>query len=120
MKSLLLRLCAVAVGAVLLTSAYYRTSSASVMTEAANRFLASLTAEQGAKATFQYAAAARNGSLPAPSRQRPAERRTEPGRIHPGSHHHESGRRPAHHGEGFRRAAQPRKILLLHLRRPQR
>ncbi len=54
MKSLFLRLCAVAVGAVLLTSAYYRTSSASVMTEAANRFLASLTAEQRAKATFQF------------------------------------------------------------------
>src|ERR1035441_7083617 len=59
MKSLFLRLCAVAVGAVLLTSAYYRTSSASVMTEAANRFLASLTAEQRAKATFQFADAER-------------------------------------------------------------
>ena len=54
MKSLFLRLGAVAIGAVLLTSAYYRTSSASVMTEAANRFLASLTAEQRAKATFQF------------------------------------------------------------------
>ena len=52
MNSLLPRLCAVAVGIVLLTSAYYRTSSASVMTEAANRFLASLTAGQRAKATF--------------------------------------------------------------------
>ena len=54
MKSLFLRLGAVAIGAVLLTSAYYRTSSASVMTEAANRFLASLTPEQRAKATFQF------------------------------------------------------------------
>jgi hypothetical protein len=54
MKSLFLRLSAVAAGAVLLTSAYNRTSSASVMTEAANRFLASLTAEQRAKATFQF------------------------------------------------------------------
>ncbi len=54
MKSLFLRLSAVAVGAVLLTSAYYRTTSASVMTEAANRFLASLTAEQRAKATFPF------------------------------------------------------------------
>ncbi|MGD0772880.1 MAG: DUF3500 domain-containing protein [Candidatus Solibacter sp.] len=54
MKSLFLRLGATAMGAVLLTSAYYRTSSASVMTEAANRFLASLTAEQRAKATFQF------------------------------------------------------------------
>jgi hypothetical protein len=44
----------VAVATLLLTSAYYRTSSASVMTEAANRFLASLTPEQRAKATFQF------------------------------------------------------------------
>src|ERR1039457_4192603 len=59
MKSLFMRFGAVAAGAVLLTSAYYRTSSASVMTEAANRFLASLTAEQRAKATFQFADAER-------------------------------------------------------------
>ena len=52
MKSLFPRLGAVA--ALLLTSAYYRTSSASVMTESANRFLASLTPEQRAKATFQF------------------------------------------------------------------
>src|SRR5665811_1636531 len=52
MKSLFPRLCAVAIGTVLLTSAYYRTNSASMMTEAANRFLATLTAEQHAKATF--------------------------------------------------------------------
>ena len=54
MKSLFPRLCAVAIGTVLLTSASYRTSSASMMTEAANRFLASLTAEQRTKATFQF------------------------------------------------------------------
>ena len=60
MNSLLPRLCAVAVGVVLLTSAYYRSSSASVMTEAANRFLASLTAEQRAKATFPFADAERS------------------------------------------------------------
>ena len=54
MKSVFPRLCAVAIGAVLLTSAYYRTSSASVMTEAANRFLASLSDEQRAKATFKF------------------------------------------------------------------
>jgi hypothetical protein len=54
MKSFFPRLGAVAIGAVLLTSAYYRASSASVMTEAANRFLASLTPEQRAKATFQF------------------------------------------------------------------
>jgi len=54
MKSIFLRLGAVAVAAVLLTAAYYRTSSASVMTETANRFLASLTPEQRAKATFKF------------------------------------------------------------------
>ena len=54
MKSLFPRMCAVAAGAVLLTSAYYGTTSASVMTEAANRLLASLTAEQRANATFQF------------------------------------------------------------------
>src|ERR1039457_914420 len=59
MHSLLPRLCVVAIGTVLLTSAYYRTSSASVMTEAANRFLASLTAGQRAKATFPFADAER-------------------------------------------------------------
>jgi len=54
MKSLFLRLGAVATGAILLTSAYNRTNSASVMTEAANRFLVSLSAEQRAKATFKF------------------------------------------------------------------
>jgi len=49
-----LRLGAVATGAILLTSAYRQTNSASVMTEAANRFLASLTPEQRAKASFSY------------------------------------------------------------------
>ena len=54
MKSLFPRLGAVAIGAVLMSSAYYRTSSASMMTEAANRLLASLTTEQRAKATFRF------------------------------------------------------------------
>jgi hypothetical protein len=48
------RLCAIAAGGILLTAAYNRTQPASVMTEAANRFLASLTAEQRAKATFKF------------------------------------------------------------------
>ena len=38
MKAMLPRLGALAVGAILLTAAYNRTNSASVMTEAANRF----------------------------------------------------------------------------------
>ena len=60
MKSPFLRLGAVATGVILLTSAYYRTNSASMMTEAANRFLASLTAEQRAKATFPFEDAERS------------------------------------------------------------
>jgi hypothetical protein len=54
MNSLYLRLCAIAAGAVLLSAAYYRTGSASVMTEAANRFLNSLTAEQRSKAAWAF------------------------------------------------------------------
>jgi hypothetical protein len=49
-----LRLGAVVSGAFLLTSAYHRLDSASVVTEAANRFLASLTPEQNTQATFQF------------------------------------------------------------------
>lgn len=52
MKTILPRLGALTMGAILLTSAYYRTNSASLMSEAANRFLAALTPEQRAKATF--------------------------------------------------------------------
>jgi hypothetical protein len=54
MSPILPRLGAVAMGTILLTAAYNRTNSASVMTEAANRFLASLTPEQRAKATFSF------------------------------------------------------------------
>jgi len=54
MNVTLARLGAVAVGAILLTSAYNRTNSASVMTEAANRFLAALTPEQRAKAGIPF------------------------------------------------------------------
>jgi hypothetical protein len=54
MKSLLLRLAALSIGAILLTSAYYRISSPSVMTQAARHFLESLTPEQRGKATFAF------------------------------------------------------------------
>jgi len=54
MNAMLPRLGALAVGTLLLTAAYNRTNSASVMTEAANRFLLSLTPEQKAKATFKF------------------------------------------------------------------
>ena len=54
MKALCLRLGLVTIAVFGLTSAYNRTSSASVMTEAANRFLAALTPEQRAKATFSF------------------------------------------------------------------
>jgi hypothetical protein len=52
MNAILPRLGALTMGAILLTSAYYRTNSASLMTESANRFLASLSPEERAKATF--------------------------------------------------------------------
>jgi hypothetical protein len=54
MNSTLPRIGALVVGALLLTAAYNRMNSASVMTEAANRFLASLSPEQKAKATFKF------------------------------------------------------------------
>src|ERR1035438_6079904 len=54
MKALCLRLGLVAIAVFGLTSAYNRTNSASVMTETANRFLAALTPEQRAKATFPF------------------------------------------------------------------
>jgi hypothetical protein len=54
-KSVALRFLAIGVGIFLLTSAYTRMHSASVMTEAANAFLASLTPEQRAQATYQFA-----------------------------------------------------------------
>src|SRR5512132_509680 len=54
MKFNLPRLCAIVLGGILLTAAYHRTQSASVMADAANRFLHSLTPEQRAKATFPF------------------------------------------------------------------
>jgi Protein of unknown function (DUF3500) len=53
MTAMLPRLGLIALGTILLTAAYNRTNSASIMTETANRFLNSLTPEQKAKATFQ-------------------------------------------------------------------
>jgi hypothetical protein len=55
MKSFLPRLLAGAAGVMLLTSAYHRLDPASVMADAATRFLASLTPEQRARATFAFA-----------------------------------------------------------------
>lgn len=54
MKTSALRLFAIGVGVVLLTSAYTRIHSASVMTDAAKAFLASLSAPQRAQATFSF------------------------------------------------------------------
>ena len=48
------RLAAVAIGAVLLISAYHHTNSAGAMTEAANRLLAALTPEQRARAVIRF------------------------------------------------------------------
>jgi hypothetical protein len=52
MRDWFLRLVALTIGAILLTSAYYRINSSTVMTQAAQHFLASLTPEQRALATF--------------------------------------------------------------------
>src|ERR1039457_4957081 len=51
---LVLRLGLIGLAVFGLTSAYNRTNSASVMTEAANRFLSALTPEQRAQATFPF------------------------------------------------------------------
>ncbi len=48
------RIGAIAMGIVLLTAAYYRTHSAAIMSDTAKSFLASLTPEQRAQATFQF------------------------------------------------------------------
>jgi hypothetical protein len=53
-KTAALRTFAIGVGVVLLTSAYTRIHSASVMTDAAKAFLASLTPQQRSRATFQF------------------------------------------------------------------
>jgi len=54
MKSVFARLLAAFSGVVLLTAAYHRLDSSSVMVETANRFLGSLTPEQRARATFPF------------------------------------------------------------------
>ena len=54
MRDWLVRLSALTLGAILLTSAYYRIRSSTVMTLAAEHFLASLTPEQRAQATFPF------------------------------------------------------------------
>ena len=53
-KSIYLRLALIVAGMILLTSAWQRIHSASVMADAAKAFLASLTAEQRAKAVFRF------------------------------------------------------------------
>lgn len=54
MRPILPRAVAGILGILLLTAAYHRLNSSSVMAETANRFLASLTADQRAKATFPF------------------------------------------------------------------
>jgi hypothetical protein len=54
MKRALPRVLAVLMGLLLLTSAYYRSHPSMTMARAANNLLASLEAEQKAKATFQF------------------------------------------------------------------
>jgi hypothetical protein len=54
MGSARVRLAVVAMGAILLVSAYHRTDSAAVMSETANRFLNALTPEERTKAVFRF------------------------------------------------------------------
>ena len=54
MQSFFPRLLAGVTGVILLTSAYHRLDSSSVMAETASRFLASLTPEQRARTTFSF------------------------------------------------------------------
>src|SRR6058998_2263587 len=54
MKTPILRLLAIGAGAMLLTSAYVRMPSSSIMETAANNFLNSLTPEQRAQATYKF------------------------------------------------------------------
>jgi hypothetical protein len=54
MTNRIFRLLLAAAALILLTAAYYRAQSSSVMTSAAKAFLASLTTEQRAKATFEF------------------------------------------------------------------
>ena len=54
MKSTKLRLSAIAMSTVLLTSAYYRIHSASIMSDAATAFLNSLTPEERSRAMFPF------------------------------------------------------------------
>src|SRR5579863_5810914 len=54
MKPSVLRLLAIGAGAMLLTSAYVRIPSSGIMEKAANNFLASLTPEQRAQATYKF------------------------------------------------------------------
>ncbi len=56
MRDWLVRLAALTVATVLLTSAYHRVNSSTVMTLAAQHFLASLTPEQRAQAVFPFQA----------------------------------------------------------------
>jgi len=54
MRDWFLRLTALSMGTILLTSAYHRINSSSVMTQAARHFLDSLEPEQRAKASFAF------------------------------------------------------------------
>src|SRR5262245_17704833 len=54
MKATLLRLGIIATAAVLLTAAYNRTNTISVMTESANRLMMTLTPEQKPKAVWSF------------------------------------------------------------------
>ena len=106
MRHVRARLAALAAGVILLISAYHRTDSPAVMSEAANRFLSALTPEQKGKAVLRFEDDERQNwhfvprerkGLPlremSPAaetpRRRAAGRRPQPAGLHQGHHHHE-------------------------------
>ena len=134
MKTAALRIFAIGVGVVLLTSAYTRIHSASVMTGAAQAFLTSLTPQQRAQATFQfqdderfdwhYIPKVRKGlalrdMTPEQKQLRACAPgcRSQPARLHQGRQHHEFGRSAQGSGKRQRSDARSRGIFLHCLRR---
>ena len=132
-RSLYLRLACGGIGVMLLTSAYHRLTSSSLMAEAANRFLAALTPEQRAKATFAFeederqnwhfvpierkgSGAARDDVRAEASGHGASQRGAQPAGLLQGGIGHEPGGRTARHRTRHRSRARSREILRIHIR----
>ena len=134
MKTASLRIFAIGVGVVLLTSAYTRMHSASVMADAAKAFLASLTPQQRAQATFQFQSDERFNWHYIPKERKglalremtPEQKQLahallaaglEPARLHQGRQHHEPGSSAEDSRRRQRSHARSGGLLLHRLRR---